>query len=74
MQLAVAVCLMSQPAARVVLTCVRLFFVWPGTRNFPSEKKWVETIKGESDVKTVERRLKKKSMQCEVTTSQGFLR
>lgn len=65
---------MSQPAARVVLTCVRLFFVWPGTRNFPSEKKkWVETIKGESDVKTVERSLKK-SMQCEVTTSQGFLR
>ena len=50
---------MSQPAARVVLTCVRLFFVSPGTRNFPSEKKWVETIKGESDVKTVERSLKK---------------
>ena len=50
---------MSQPAARVVLTCVRLFFVCPGTRNFPSEKKWVETIKGESGVKTVERSLKK---------------
>lgn len=50
---------MSQPAARVVLTCVRLFFVWPGTRNFPSEKKWVETIRGDSDVKTVERSLKK---------------
>ena len=58
MQLAVAVS-WSQPAARVVLTCVRLFFVSPGTRNFPSEKKWVETIKGESDVKTVERSFKK---------------
>lgn len=52
---------MSQPAARVVLTCVRLFFVWPGTRNFPSKKKWVKAIKGESDVKTVEKSFKKVS-------------